>query len=275
MKYLSKRTKIAVLSGAVVLLVAVFVIVVLGTAPKNNIKNGVLILNTNKSFYLPNENVDLSMTFIKPDGTVSCNADLKITVKGPKKYKLELSTKDEKISGSTTCSEKGAPTNDPDYRTYFVPTQEGTYYIKLANTSTKSVVNTKVKVAQNSNFTVERTGAVRISAENTENFRYRMNIKVIAQKDFKGQVVEKLPLFVDVVWQGPSKVTMEKDYKNITWETEMKAGETKEFAYEYKASTIGVIPKLSQMGKALILENGNNLFEEGSFWQIAGTHESN
>jgi hypothetical protein len=54
--------------------------------------------------------------------------------------------------------------------------------------------------------------------------------------------------------------------KTLTWDVNLKAGETKEFAYEYIAPQDG--EKLYNLGKAKVNENGKVVFEEDKKWTL-------
>ncbi|MFC1700185.1 hypothetical protein ACFLZ4_00900 [Patescibacteria group bacterium] len=256
-KNLDKKTKKIVLLIGIFLVVITTIILVF---PKNFKKT--LVLNTNKSVYSVGENVYLSIVNTEQDGSIICDSKLKIRIKGPK-TKIDLSTEDETISISTTCSEQTS--NNPDYLTSFIPEKEGTYKITLSRGGSK--VEKKIEVKDNQDFIIERSGATRV--KKLENTRYPMIIKITSQKDFSGQISDHIPSSFNIIWQGRSTVSEEKNFKKITWNVELKAGETKELIYEYRPSE--EISEVFKFGPIEILSNRKSIFKENAFWEVAVT----
>ena len=95
--------------------------------------NGVLAVNTNKSFYTINEEVEIGVASLKPDGNTLCKSNLEIKIKQPDNTEVILSTNDGGIERSNTCDESNNVTNNPDYFSIFYPAQEGKYTITLVN----------------------------------------------------------------------------------------------------------------------------------------------
>lgn len=233
--------------------------------PENKFLKGVLAVNTNKSSYEPNEKVILGLASLDSNGDTLCDSNLEITIKGPDGKETKLAAKDGEILKMNSCDESNNVTSNPDYTAYFFPTEEGFYKVKLTNLENGNEKETQFEVKKDLDFSIERDGATRINPFATD--RYHMILKVTAKKDFKGKIVEKLPASFNIIWQGKSVVETEGNKKTITWEVDLKEGETKELIYEYQAPKNS--PDFYELGKAQVFENEKKMFEEIRTWQIA------
>jgi hypothetical protein len=236
---------------------------------KSGVSNNSLILNTNKSIYSPNEKVFLSIVYLDPTGKPTCDANLKITVNGPGIRNQEISKIGDSPAVTSFCKEAGAPSNEPDYVASFTPSQKGTYTIKLTASGEKLVTKKQIKVDDNQTLVVERQSPTKLILN--QPFRYHTSLKISSpNKDFKGRLVEKVPSGLDIVWQGKALTQTNSQDKTLTWEVELKAGEIKEFLYEFKAPATKDLP-INNLGKAYITVNGKKVFEELNFWQMVLT----
>lgn len=238
---------------------------------ENKFSKGVLAINTNKSFYTVDEKVEIGAASLKPDGNTLCNSNLEIVVKQPDNTEVSLSTKDGGIERSNTCDESNNVTNNPDYFSIFYPTQEGKYTLTLINKDNENKQETEFEVVSNPQFNIERYGATRINPFATD--RYPMILKVTSEKDFSGKVIETIPSSFDIVWNDKSSTKESEDEKNIIWDVNLKAGETTELIYEYKAPQIS--PDFVSLGKAQITQEDKKVFEEIKKWQIASDGTTN
>jgi len=270
---LKKHIKIIYLSVFVIVGIAALVLMSSflkqGKTPKNNFPNGLLALNTNKSIYASNERVEIGLGSLDPTGSILCHSNLKLEITGPDKIKIDLTTENGKIVN--TCSEDSNATLDPDYRTNFIPEKEGIYDLKLKNLDTKVSVESQIEVKSKQKFSIARTGVTR--ANPFKSSRYPMILTVKSQEGFKGQVIDQIPASFDIVWQGISKVEVVKEYRTITWNVDLKAGEAKELIYEYQAPKVS--PMFFNLGKASLVENGKKVFEDSHLWKIIIGSNSN
>ena len=233
---------------------------------QKDFSRGVLVINTNQSVYAKNEPVEFGIASLDPKGNTLCHSNLKLTIKGPTGLETELSTQNNQITASATCSEENNVTNDPDYRAFFTAVQEGTYKVILTNNDNNYQVENQFKVEAKVKYNLTRSGAVRLNP--FKSGRYPMTLTLLANQDFKGQIVEQIPAAFGVVWQGPAKVETAGKYHTISWEVDLKAGESKEVIYEYAPPKIS--PNFYILGKArLTAQNGAKVFEEFRFWQLA------
>jgi len=207
------------------------------TSQKNQFPQGVLALNTDKEEYLQGETVNIQMAAIGAEGNILCNANLELDIDGKK-------TKD--IKKSSAC-EKDGVTYESDYSYKFVPQKTGTYDVKLTNLDTKLVTKNTFKVVSQRDLDITRKTLTRINPSKEE--RYAVLLIVTASKDYLGEISDIVPSGFTIPWWGPAKV----EDKKISWQVDLKAGETKEFAYEYIAPKVS--PEFYKLG-----ENGE--------WQI-------
>lgn len=232
---------------------------------KNEFTKGVLVLNTNKSVYSLNERVEIGLASLDSQGETLCHSNLELSIKDPTGKKTTLSTANAQIVNSSTCSEDNNVTNDPDYQTHFLATDEGTYQLELKNLDTGKKISTKISVENNAAFSLARSGATRVNPFKSE--RYPMTITLTAKADFSGKIVEQIPAVFNVIWQGNSRVEQVGEVKTITWEVDLKAGESKELIYEYQSPKIS--PEFYTLGEAELISNGQTVFTEKRKWQIA------
>ena len=226
--------------------------------PENRFSKGVLAINTNKSYYKVNEKVEIGMASLDYKGDTLCKSNLKMIIKNPDGKEEIVSTSDDGIFNSSTCDENNNVTNNPDYLATFYPTKEGEYILKLINEDNGNEKETKFEVKSNIQYDIERSGATRINPFKAD--RYPMIIKVTSDEDFKGQLVENIPVSFDIVWQGNSTINENDNYKTITWDLDLKAGESKEFIYEYQPPKTS--PEFYTLGAVKIIQENKKIFEE-------------
>lgn len=246
-------------------LVAVYLVATLIQNSDKNFSKGVLALNTDKSVYAPGEAVLLQMASLDPQGNTLCNSNLNIEIREPGKWKKTVMSS-EQIQKLPTCSPDNNVTNEPDYLARFTPTVSGKHYLRLVNTDTGKKVSTSFEVSSKQQaVTVSRSGATRINPSKSD--RYPMVITLTAQEDFKGTLVEKVPLDFKFAWYGPAKITQDKKNQILTWDVDLKAGETKRFVYEYDAPDVS--PDFIRLQKATLVKEGKANYRESNQWQIA------
>lgn len=225
---------------------------------------GVLALNTDKSSYVAGETVLFQMASLNSEGGTLCNSNLELTITVPKqKKKTVLKYQANQIIPTSTCQENNNVTNEPDYISRFVTTTPGTYRLTLKNLDTGKRVKSSFEVReQRQPVTITRSGAIRINPEKSD--RYPMILQLTATEDFKGAVMEHIPAGFKVIWYGKAKV----DNSTISWEVELKAGESKELIYEYAAPEKS--PEFYTFGPLDIkLESGKIIFRDSTAWQLA------
>lgn len=194
----------------------------------------ILVVNSDKRQYLPGQKVKIQGAVVKEDGNVVCNANLELEVGGVK-------IKDLKVS--STCG-SGSVTGNPDYFYEFTPDKNTNYKIKLTNLDDGAKAENEFKVVDKKDLEITRETATRINPVLAE--RIPVRLIITATKDYQGEVFDTLPSSFAIPWQGPAKVTENDSGKTITWQVNLKAGETKELIYEY--STPKDVPAVYKLG---------------------------
>lgn len=241
----------------------------------HNYSKGVLALNTDQSFYLSGETVLFQMASLDKNGDTLCNSNLQLEIAVPKQWKKDkLLYQDKQIVTTATCSPDNNVTNEPDYIARYVTSQPGKYKLKLTNLDTGKQVTSEFQVfnpdaAINndhpSNLQISRSGATRINPFKSD--RYPMIIKVTAKNGFKGKLVEQVPLDFQLQWIGTAQVTENKMHKILSWEVDLKPGESKDFAYEYDAADVS--PNFVRFRKIKLLDDvKKQIVIESHHWQV-------
>ena len=219
---------------------------------------GVLAINVNKSIYLPNEIAYLQMAVLTDKGDTVCYANLELRIKDQESgIETILSTQDGTIQYSGECGANNV-TDVPDYFAYYQIGETGTYQMKLTNLNNGYEIEDSFEVRDYVPFDVERIGPTRIYPPAD----YEMRMKIKANEDFIGQVIESTPANFEIIGADQSQISIQNNTKEIAWDVDWKAGEEYEFSYQFDAPDIS--PYLYLSGPLGI---GN--FEEIRQWQIA------
>ena len=219
---------------------------------------GVLAVNTNKATYVRGEDAYIQIAALDDGGNTLCDADLRLMVEDPLG-----DTTDVPVSQSGNCGANNV-TSIPDYLAHYTPQNIGTYTMHLTHLDASgNIINEanssfSVDLPENIPFTIERIGPTRIYPPST----YTMTIKVTSKDAYKGKVVERLPKgFVLSNIDGAGEGTF-ADYKTLTWNADLKAGETKIYTYTFDAPDVS--PYLYLLGPLTI-----GTYMENRTWQIA------
>jgi hypothetical protein len=227
---------------------------------------GVLAINTNKSIYLPGETAYLQMAVLGDDGHTICDAKLELQITNPKSQTTVLSTEDGTIQKSGQCGPDNV-TEKPDYFAYYKVEKPGIYKMKLKNLDSGYEIEDSFEVRDYVPFDVERIGPTRIWPKAP----YEMILKIKANQDFKGKIVETVPrdfLIVDCQNCFPLEKPVQ-DFKEWAFNVEMKKGESYELKYKFDAPDVS--PYLYLLGPLSFTENGSReaVFQETRHWQVA------
>ncbi len=151
---------------------------------------GVLAINVNKSIYLPGETADIEMAVLDEQGSMVCNADVVLTITAPNGTVSKLTTSNGSIVINPTC-QVHAVTVVPDYEAHFTTSSVGTYSMSLTATTANGsyTISDGFQVRNSVPFDVERVAPTRIYPPDT----YPVAIKIHANEDFTGKIVETVP----------------------------------------------------------------------------------
>jgi len=210
---------------------------------------GVLVINTNKSIYLPGEIGYFQMAALRDDGHTLCKANLKIEITTPDKIVFMPEIKNSDECGGDNVTDK------PDYFTYQKLDAIGTYKMSLTNLDNNFQIDDQFEVRETLPFEVERVGATRINPFKSD---YTMTIKIKANEDYKGEIKEIVPDNFKIINSSTS------------WNTKLIKGEEKTFSYIYRAPKIS--PEIFLLGPLTIGDfsiNSGQVFQEARSWQLA------
>src|SRR3989344_1324218 len=281
---------------------------------------GVLAVNTNKSIYSTGDKAYIQMGVLDDAGHTVCNSDLDMEITSPSGVVSKFSTSPTSSNTSPQPSpdggegvatgETGTITRDklcakdnvidvPDYYAYYdVPNEEGTYVMKLTANNKNGIktVHDSFVVKNDVPFVVERKSATRIYP----GAAYPVEIKITANEDWSGTVVDTLPASFEISqttpqqsqdtpprpspWQeeGAEPITYDSTKihesvfgisdadggQSIIWNLDLKKGETITIGYTYDAPDIS--PEFYLVGPLTFGESkALPEFKEARRWQIA------
>jgi len=220
---------------------------------------GVLAINTNKSIYLPGENAYLQFAVLKDDGHTICDAILKLEITTPKKQKIY-----PEVQESGKCAGDNV-TDVPDYFANYSVDGPGKYQMKLTNLDNGYEIIDYFEVRKSVPFEIERTGPTRIFPP----AQYEMKIKIKANSDFEGEIVETVPMTFAVEEKlGAKQEPFVENYtKVITWHVKIKKDQIYEIVYQFRAPNIS--PYFYYFGPLKIGD-----WQEAREWQIAADSDT-
>jgi len=235
---------------------------------------GVLAININKSIYLPNETAYLQMAVLKDDGHTVCDARLELRIKNHEsKIETILLTADGTIKYSGKCGPNNV-TDIPDYFAFYQVEEPGNYEMKLTNLDNGYEILDSFEVRDSVSFEIERIGPTRIYPPAT----YEMTLKIKANQDFNGEIIENVPTSFDISIQN-TKYRIQntgQDQKSIVWEVDWKIGKEYELSYTFDAPDIS--PYIYLLGPLQIGDpsaGSGQSFKEIRQWQIAADQVAN
>ncbi|MEM3771669.1 MAG: hypothetical protein QXW80_05120, partial [Candidatus Micrarchaeia archaeon] len=221
---------------------------------------GVLAINTSKSIYLQGETAYFQMAALREDGHTLCDANLELEIETPKREIIK-----PEIQKSGECGPNNV-TQKPDYFAFLKVNETGTYKMKLKNLDREWEIEDFFEVREKVPFDIERIGPTRIWPK----AKYEMRIKIKANKDFEGEIVERVPFNFEIEESPNYELRIENNEKEIVWKVSLKENEQIELSYQFDAPDIS--PYLYLLGP-LSLKNKKGIFdsqfEEKRQWQIA------
>ena len=219
---------------------------------------GVLAVNTKKSMYFPNEDVELNLAALTADGTTICDADLHLKIIDPKNTIYEVP-----VSPSESCGPNNV-TDVPDYTAHFADTGEwGKYTIQLENWNKEGKVVHKIQdsfeVRNYIPYDIVRSAPTRIYPPAP----YTVNLDITAHRDFDGDITERVPRGFVIGDIPEAVISTLPQYTLITWKKVlMKEGDRLHLSYTFDAPDIS--PYMYLLGP-LDMDS----FTELRQWQIA------
>ncbi len=195
-----------------------------------------LAINVNKSIYLPNEEAYIQMGVLNDKGHTICDAQLSLQITTPDFQTIILATEDGTIQYSSECGPNNV-VDVPDYFAYYQTGESGVYQMKLTNLDTGYQVTDSFEVRKSVPFDIERTGPTRIYPPAA----YEMTLKIKANQDFEGQIIETVPEEFEVFIQDTRYKIQDTGIgeKQIIWQDiSLKQGEELNLKYTFDAPDI-------------------------------------
>jgi len=194
-----------------------------------------LALNTDKSIYSPGEQVYFQMTALDDQGKPICDAEFELIIEDSLNSFKTLSTKDGTVKINSSCFVYDF-TSEPDLEAYYQTDDSGKYKVSflMKREGEEYKIIDFFEVQESVAFNVERMGPTRIYPPST----YEMIMKIKANQDFKGQIIETAPLSFDVVVPASVQMKIENNTRKIIWHVDWKAGESYELKYMFETPSI-------------------------------------
>lgn len=236
---------------------------------------GVIALNPDKSIYSLGDRASLAFAVLDGVGEMVCDAKLDLTITSPTGQIQVLSTTTGEIGvNKDTCLSKDL-TITPDYQSSFTTSEIGYYTLTLTATtpiSTNTIIE-HLSVETTPIYDLRRLSATRIYPSHL----YPVIFALTPQADYQGTFVEQAPKEFEI---SPLTDSELKDWSQIndtsqlittpfirkdsqiTWDLNLKAGQTYYFGYRYDAPDDS--PQLYTLGPTSI-----GTWEESRSWSIA------
>lgn len=248
------------MKNKILITILIIILIVVGVSflkPWNDEENGFDKSNPYKTS--PNLSMNLDKTYYKPGEQV----DIRIATDCEEKLELFVNP-----PPSVEGTEGSIPIEKSPYcYAIYKPEKTGEYKLTLSDGSDIAEAGFVVSDEINA-FEISRWGSNSINKDQTD--RSVMKITVTSNEDFSGELIETLPESVEIVWLGVAKQQGNK----LTWNVDMKAGDSQEFNYEYTVGAIHESPNSQiTLGPARLchseLVSGSKcIFEENRIWQI-------
>ncbi len=219
---------------------------------------GLLAVNTKKSMYFPNEEVQLNLAALTDSGDTICDANLQMKIIDPKGAIFEVP-----VSQSGSCNANNV-TDVPDYLATFKDTGEwGIYTIQLQHLNVNGEVVHKItdsfEVRDYIPFDITRTAPTRIYPPAP----YEVKLHVKANRTFTGDITERVPRGFIIDGLAGATITALPQYSLITWPN-VTLHEGDEITLSYTFDAPDVSPYMYLLGP-LDMDG----FTELRQWQIA------
>jgi cellulose synthase/poly-beta-1,6-N-acetylglucosamine synthase-like glycosyltransferase/transposase-like protein len=221
-------------------------------APVSDFPNGVLVLNTDKSSYMPGDNAYLQIGVLDSKGDTQCNADITLDIHSPNQSTGIFKTADKTIKKSNSCSPDNNVTTNPDYFVSYKVEVAGVYTYELINNQNGYKIDGSFEAKTYSVLNVERVSATRINPFKSD---YAMSVTVTANKNVSGKVSEAIPAGFTI------------DEGQTNWSINLKKGQSKTFSYTYQSPKIS--PNLYTLGPLSFDDGKSNSPIESNGWQVA------
>ena len=220
---------------------------------------GVLALNPDKSIYTVGDTSLISIGVLNDKGQIVCDAEVTLIIKDPAGKETTRSTKNGGITISENCPVKDT-FRGPDYFTNYIVNLVGTYTMTLTATQNNQsyTIIDNFQAEETPRFSVKRTGPTRVWP-----VKYQpMTLTIVANENFEGEIVERLPKNFQVQVGPEVKVNQTDEDLEISWYESMVKGDIVTFSYSFKAPEKS--PDFYLLGPLTI-----GSWQESRAWQLA------
>ncbi|MFN3692835.1 MAG: DUF2341 domain-containing protein [Candidatus Paceibacteria bacterium] len=219
---------------------------------------GLLAVNTKKSMYFPNEEVQLNLAALTDSGDTICDANLQMKIIDPKGTIYEVP-----VEQSGSCNANNV-TDMPDYLATFTDTGEwGEYTIQLQHLNVNGEVVHKItdsfEVRDYIPFDITRTAPTRIYPPAP----YKVDLNIKANRTYTGDITERVPRGFIIEGLEGATITALPQYSVITW-SDITLNEGDEITLSYTFDAPDISPYMYLLGPLQM-----DTFHELRQWQIA------
>jgi Domain of unknown function (DUF2341) len=207
---------------------------------------GILGLNPHKSEYQAGEIAKIAIGALSQNGNTVCDARLDLYVTDPAGMVSKIP-----VNQSGECNGNNV-VSVPDYTAEYVTGASGEYEFYLERLDEQgallSFTTDTILVVDQQRYSIERSGPTRIYPVAP----YEMSLTVKASEGFSGVLRETVPASFEV-GTTTAQVTVDGEWKTLTWDLSLSAGESSTVSYGFDAPDIS--PYLYMVGSAE-LESG-------------------
>ena len=150
---------------------------------------GVLAFNSNKAQLKSGEEAYLQIGVLNDFGTTLCNADVYLEITAPDGGVAYVNTDNGLVINNPECGHNNV-IDSPDYYAYYRVGGVGEYSIVIRSVTDNGIyeIRDKIWTLESIPYEIERIGPTRINPAAD----YSMNIKVTANEDFFGDIIETI-----------------------------------------------------------------------------------
>lgn len=221
---------------------------------------GVLAINTVQSTYKPGDTVEIQMGVLSSVGHTICDAPVRLMITSPTGQKATPEVKQSGVCNGDSYVEK------PDYTATYEASDPGRYsmQIQLDSSDYKLTDYFDVSEAKEVPFVVARQAPTRLFPSAI----YTSEIRIHANKDFEGRLVEQLPAGFTVFEAGDAQVDPTDAGPRLAWTAHLEEGHDYTLQYRFKPAPKS--PAFYELQPLRFMDGKQEVYKESRQWQMAG-----
>lgn len=229
---------------------------------------GAIAINTTKNSYTPGEMVDLGIGIIDKSGVTVCDADIVVRVYEADNHTplQHLSSREGTIASSPECR-NGNVTYQSDYSGALTVSDPGNYQVNVEahTTAGRIMAQDNLVIREPDGFIVQRE---KYPSRIYPKASYPVSIRVKAERDFIGEVIETLPneFAISDISESGDLLAGGNGQQQIQWNVNWKKGGsyhlTYEIAFPLRSPAFYINPSLQLRSK------DRQVFSENRYWEI-------